>query len=741
MVPMASMWGTASHSRRGLLTYWALFNFQVAGLFAVTLPRTLIHQVGQPLRVVWATPLAALGVLLVASVARWRTSARRFPWTRFVMGLFVATLGWMGLARVHGLASTAIFLGLALLGISWSYRLARPYLLQVDSKGMAKARALGLLTGLAFMSVAPGAVLDEGLALGGTLGGVTAIWNIYRGSPEPLPTLSPLGSSPRPHGLFVMAYTIFVAFAFDMVRPIAPGPWDIRVSVSLLGELGLVLIMVKTVGERLSFAPRRLAMVGSSILAMLGFLATSGSLWWLFVGTAGLGITLGLATAPLGEWSLVEILSGEGRMAWWAVAGTVVGAILWMVGERRDGLVLIAVALGLVLVSGTLTSVKKDERRDWSVPLVLAVAAILKTYARLHFRLKIMGSVPKEPYLIVANHAHDADSIVLPVTLALDRGVGRPLISSGSMRLFEPGFLAERMGDRFGRWVAWFNVGPILWWLGVRPIEDSPLNHSLRTWGYFVYQSYGNLPLKDVFVADALERGGDNLALRDLWSKKGWDLGAPRHSVTVLAPAFRGWMKDQTRRQVQEQMALLTDAAIRGLAVYCTPEGRLTLDGRLTRFRASLTTLLEHPPRAGIAVLGTSYDLMVDGRMHVWSHFATLPPDAPIRQSVSAARPITASHIVAQAWQNTPQKTFETVYESAHKLFEEMSLTPITMADDLRAVPERLLKARSQWLCEHLKEGQHLTDRRFPYVTDFIAYYCNQLAEIQEDLIALAPSP
>ncbi|NMP21081.1 hypothetical protein [Sulfobacillus harzensis] len=74
-------------------------------------------------------------------------------------------------------------------------------------------------------------------------------------------------------------------------------------------------------------------------------------------------------------------------------------------------------------------------RRDWSPVLVAAVAAILKSYSLFHQRVGFLGKPDPGPLVIVANHGHDADSVVLPVSLALMRGIAHPLISSGSERL------------------------------------------------------------------------------------------------------------------------------------------------------------------------------------------------------------------------------------------------------------------------------------------------------------------
>jgi hypothetical protein len=358
----------------------------------------------------------------------------------------------------------------------------------------------------------------------------------------------------------------------------------------------------------------------------------------------------------------------------------------------------------------------------------MVVAAVLKGIGWTRFRIHVMGQLPHGSVIIVANHAHDADSMVLPVTLAMRRGLWHPLISSGSSRLVEPGFLAERMPPILGQWLAGLNLSAILWSIGVRPIEDAPLSHSLKSWAYLIYQFWGDQPLHEVFDETVIPTTAQGHNLSYFWSRLGWRAGQPRHTARVLKDPYRHWVRDHIRALVESQIAVLRDAAARGLAIYMTPEGRLTTDGRITRFRVSWSLLIKDY-RGSVVIAATSYDLMRPGRLHLWTTLAPLTQLTSAQASVARMRPITASHLVAYTWLTTADHRLEVLVERALNTYARLP-GQVVVAENLHTQPERTIRQRCQWLLKASRRGLTVRDKRFPHVPDILVYYTNQLREI-----------
>lgn len=365
---------------------------------------------------------------------------------------------------------------------------------------------------------------------------------------------------------------------------------------------------------------------------------------------------------------------------------------------------------------------------EWCVPLVALVALVLKAIGWTRFRVHVMGDLPSGSVVIVANHAHDADSMVLPVTLAVRRGLRHPLISSASSRLLEPGFLAERMPPILGQWIAGLNLSAILWAIGVRPIEDAPLSHSLKSWAYLIYQFWGDRPLIEVFEETAIPQSARRRSLSYFWTRRGWRGSQARHAVRVLKDPYRRWVRDHTRAVVESQIAVLREAASRGFAIYTTPEGRLTTDGRITRFRVSWSLLIQDY-RGSVVIAATSYDLMRRGRLHLWTVLAPLKDPTWAQGAVARMRPITASHVVAYTWLSTSDHRWQRLCELAVNTYAQLPRY-VVIAQNLRDHPERVIKQRCRWLLKISRRGLPVRDKRFPHVDDILAYYANQMNEI-----------
>ncbi|MBT9259807.1 MAG: glycosyltransferase [Clostridiales bacterium] len=220
----------------------------------------------------------------------------------------------------------------------------------------------------------------------------------------------------------------------------------------------------------------------------------------------------------------------------------------------------------------------------------LPLAFVLLLYTRLVYPIDMDGRLPaaRKGLLVISNHVHDLEGLYLPPYLALHgKKPVRPLASS---RLFEPGFLKGRSPRWLRPLIPGVNIGPILKALGVLPIENMP-----------------------------------RLLYR------------------------RGLSAEAVRRIIEGQLEDARDALQRGHLLYLTPEGRMTRDGSLGRLKRALRELAL--PDTPILLCGISPDPFSPGPLRLVLRL--VPPALPedLETSLLAARPLTASHLLAAAWE------------------------------------------------------------------------------------------
>ena len=318
--------------------------------------------------------------------------------------------------------------------------------------------------------------------------------------------------------------------------------------------------------------------------------------------------------------------------------------------------------------------------------------------------------------------------MVIPTALARFRGIRQPVISAGSARIFEPGFMTERIPGRAARYFASWNVGHIVRLLGVRPIEDHPLARPLASWAYLIFRHFGNLPLRVVFdsryLPTALPMGA---RLSSCWSAR--HVRALRQEVTIsaLMPEFRTWVREHLRQQVEADLGVFLDLLEQGHAVYTTPEGRFSEDGRLNRFRKSLDLMREKARH--VTVAGVSYDLLRPGKLTMWVQFEEPRWPDRLDRSVIAARPVTASHLVIRAWLAGPHVSASDVIIDAKALMNLVRERAV-VASDVLADPDRALAIALREFGRRSAHGTRITDPRFPFVNEFVVYYNNQWLEL-----------
>ncbi|MGH8163415.1 MAG: hypothetical protein ACREP1_03670, partial [Rhodanobacteraceae bacterium] len=124
----------------------------------------------------------------------------------------------------------------------------------------------------------------------------------------------------------------------------------------------------------------------------------------------------------------------------------------------------------------------------------------MATYYSLRYRVRGWGRLPRRrgPALVIANHQHELESPAIVALLAVQCFAWRyPIFTVSSRRMWEPGFLAERIP-----WLRFALRGVNLGWLfsaiGMQPIENELHARPLASLAYTLRAVHGDLPLCEV---------------------------------------------------------------------------------------------------------------------------------------------------------------------------------------------------------------------------------------------------
>ena len=82
--------------------------------------------------------------------------------------------------------------------------------------------------------------------------------------------------------------------------------------------------------------------------------------------------------------------------------------------------------------------------------------------------------------------------------------------------------------------------------------------------------------------------------------------------VSTVREPYRREILDETRANVERDLARMEDVVRRGGTFYLTPEGHYTYDGRMRPMRGAVERLA---PLATIYLVGVSYDPFVSKRL------------------------------------------------------------------------------------------------------------------------------
>jgi MFS family permease len=495
--------------------------------------------------------------------------------------------------------------------------------------------------------------------------------------------------------------------------------------------------------------PMAAAVTGFALFPTPGLVYGLGVLWGLGYGAfLSVDWALALDTIPdlanvardLGVWGIASNLPS-------VVAPIVGGVILARFLPPAQGYRILFLTAGGAFALGSLLVLAGRRAHLGSgigrLALSFLIAGILRAYVGVAYRVRLTGQLPvdRSGLLVIANHQHDLEGMVVPVALFLRAAWRGRVFSAGSNRLFEPGFLAGRGPRWLGRWFGGLNLSPILDALGVLPVENMPLSRPLMSWAYAIYRRHGDLPAAEVLSRRGLSLAGPSVhRLSDLWRRVGWPQEGPLCPITVLRDPYRTEVRTSLRRDIDGQMRRLARALDDGGTLYLTPEGQMTASGQIGRMRAALGALVPHARTVWLCAV--SYDPWISRRLTMVARLVPPARNGDLVGSLLAARPITLSQVVARALLDAPDGLSEAELrdrlEAARRLAPEGAEWPADSARPLRATLARMRARGAAELCDgRWRAGPRRHDERFGHVPDLVAAQAAQFSETVRALAAL----
>jgi MFS family permease len=790
----ASTWWRDRVDRQSLLAaLWFALNLESGALSTIVLPLGILR-LAQAQHTAVLGRVAALGsfvALVVPPVAgymsdRLRQGGRaRMPLV--VAGSALNVLGLAGMAGAQSLADLAAGYLLATLGQNTSmaaYEALVPDIVPPEQWGSASGymgvfALLGTVVGLAAAGVGSEANAYGAMLVSIVFGTAVTALGVHEDARAASWRSQGRAPSARRRGArhgrraFALVFaarlcimfglTLLMTFVLYYLRDVLGMAQPAR-GTAAVAAMALVGATVSTfVAGRLSDRADRTAVVflaglpmAASALGFAFFPSLKDILALAVVYGLGYGVflstdwALALDTLPdrtragrdLGIWGMASNLP--------AVFAPVAGS--WLIARYASpavGYRMLFVLSGLSFLAGSLLVLRAGRLRPLRAALLfalrLSVAAGLLLYARTRYRVRLEGRLPRRRHglLVVANHLHDLDGMVLPALLYLAGPLGPPPVSVGSQRLFEPGFLADRLRLSRPRALTRLRLGPVLSALGVVPIEDRPRRRPLAA----IADTCGlppRAPLSALLTPSALAAlesrygpGLNDLPLGEVCGPLRLTLGSELVSLAHLAPAARARLLSRLRLELEAQVARLERLIARGRTLYLTPEGMVSPDGRLHRFRLSLDRLL---PRArAVCLAALAYDNLRPGRLRLHLRLVPLAPGRPLRAALLAERTVTVSQVLARCLLEAPPGATVDGVAAAAAAFVASLPASAHLDPDLRRRPVPLVRASLRAMA---RRGQlaidgagrlylpgPVRDPAFPAVDDMLLYHRRFLEE------------
>lgn len=762
---------------------WLPLTFQDTALLTIAVPAMTLRLAPEHHVFVLSAlaSVAALATMLVPPLSGWLSDRRRRRGgsrRSFVAaGIAIDVVALIGLAYVNTLPAFAALIVLATLGSNVAlsaFQVILPESVPRRHWGVVSgirgvATLAGSVIGFAIAGLAPSpqfTFLAAGLAM--ALGGLSLLGvreGAYGGEEE--------HAHVRDWHDFVIVFTArtlvffgltllqtFVLFYFrDVLRLSNPSAGTALYAFATIGGATLSSVVLGLLSDR---APRKIvtALAGASMaIATIGF-AIAPEIRWVLPVAVLFGIGFGgiLSSGWAMAMDAIPKLRDVGRdLGLWGVATSVPNVIApivggWLIGlfhGGRSGYQAVFALSGFSFVLASLTVLRAGRRpisSMWAVPL--RAAAVLSNYAwdHLAYRVRGWGTLPRRrgPSLIVANHQHDFESPALVSTTTVQSGSWRhPIFTASSRRMYEPGFLAERLP-----WLSFMlrrvNAGQLFVALGMLPLENELGSRAITAFAFAVQRRHGALELTEVFDERVASRFPAGTKTSDLRKREHFEEGRRVVKLSSVREPYRREILEETRAYLEGDLARMEDTLRRGATFYLTPEGHYTTDGRMMPMRGVIERL---GPLATIYLVGVSYDPFVAKRLSMLYRIVPLQRGEEswmpaMVKTLAANRPVTTSQLLG-TWLAGGVESFTLDEASAAVESALRRLPPQLFVDpELRKNPRAMVAAAlplmTRWgiLVQDGDRYRVAAQRRhpqFPFVDDILAYQARFLEETIEN--------